>query len=273
MGRRIALRLEYDGAAYGGSQLQPNARTIQGELEQAIRRLTGETVRAAFAGRTDAGVHATGQVAAFDTESEHGLPVLYRALNALLPEDIAVQALTETPPAFDPRRHALWRRYEYRIWNEPAPRPLKRRTHWHVPAGLDVEAMDGEARSLAGEHDVASFGGDPGPGRSTRRVVLDAGVRRLGGAIIVEMCANAFLPHQVRRTAGALVEVGRGRLPQGTFRRWLEHPRTGLAGPAAPPHGLSLVWVQYGDPPGDLGAWYRPGMRTKQHEDLQHEAD
>jgi tRNA pseudouridine38-40 synthase len=246
--RRIALLLEYDGAAYGGSQFQRNAPSIQGELERAIQRLTGEQVRAAFAGRTDAGVHATGQVAAFNTESRHEVETFVRALNALLPEDIAVPSAAEVAAEFDPRRHASRRVYVYRIWNAPVRAPLMRGRCWHVSAPLDVPAMAREAKVLRGAHDFASFGGAPGPGRSTWRDLRRASVRRDREQVVVMLVANAFLPHQVRRTVGALVEIGRGRLPEGTFAAWLARPCTGLAGPAAPAHGLCLARVGYRDP-------------------------
>ena len=243
--RRIALLLEYDGAAYGGSQLQRNAPSIQGELESAVRRLTGETVRAALAGRTDAGVHALGQVAAFTTGAGHGVETFVRGLNALLPVDIAVREAVEAPADFDPRRHARWRWYRYTVWNAPERSPLWRRTAWHVRAPLDGEAMACEAAALAGEHDLASFGAGLPEGRSTRRLVARAEVRRRGELVLLDIEASAFLPHQVRRTVGALVEIGSGRLPAGTFAGWLAAPKSGTAGPAAPPHGLCLMRVTY----------------------------
>ena len=245
--RRLALLLEYDGAAYGGSQFQRNAPSVQGEVEGAIRRLTGETVRVAFAGRTDAGVHAAGQVAAFTTDSRHAPATFVRGLNALLPEDIAVVLAAEVPPGFDPRRDARRREYRYLIWNGPQRSPLVRRTMWHVRARLDEAAMARAAAFLIGEHDLASFGAAPPVGGSTRRRVWRAEVSRREQVIAVHLEANAFLPHQVRRTVGALVEVGLGRLPEEMFGHWLAEPRSGAAGPAAPPHGLCLVRVWYDD--------------------------
>lgn len=244
--RRIALLLEYDGTAYGGSQLQRNAPSIQGELEAAIARLTGETVRTAFAGRTDAGVHATGQVAAFTTGARHDTATFVRGLNALLPPDIAVRAATQAPPGFDPRRQATARLYRYTIWNAPERSPLRRQCTWHVRTPLDEGAMAREAAALVGGHDVASFGAALRPGRSTHRWITRAEVERRGPLVTLAIEATAFLPHQVRRTAGALVEIGSGRLPRGTFAAWLADPRTGAAGPAAPAHGLCLVRVTYG---------------------------
>ena len=243
--RCVALLLEYDGAAYGGSQLQRNAPSVQGELESAIGRLTGETVRTAFAGRTDAGVHAFGQVAAFTTGAGHSAATFVRGLNALLPVDIAVRAAVEAPVDFDPRRDARWRWYRYTVWNAPERSPLWRRTAWHVRTPLDDEAMAREAAALAGEHNLASFGAALPEGRSARRRVARATVRRRGPLVVLDIEATAFLPHQVRRTAGALVEIGSGRLPAGTFAAWLAAPKSGTAGPAAPPHGLCLMRVTY----------------------------
>jgi tRNA pseudouridine38-40 synthase len=252
--RRIALLLEYDGAAYRGSQVQQNAPSVQEELERAIRRLTDEQVRAGFAGRTDAGVHAAGQVAAFTTGARHDADTFVRALNALLPEDIVVRGAVEAPEEFDPRRQAVSRTYRYLFWNAPHRSALWRRRAWHVRVPLDVNVMVREAASLCGEHDFASFGAALPPGRGTVRRMFRAEVQRQGPLVTLEMEATAFLPHQVRRTAGALVEIGAGRLPGGTFAHWLEEPRIGLAGPAAPPHGLCLVWVRYDNLPAFPGA-------------------
>jgi tRNA pseudouridine38-40 synthase len=242
---RIALLLEYDGTAYGGSQRQKNAPSIQAALEEAIERLAGCPVRTAFAGRTDAGVHALGQVAAFDTKARHTVEVWQRGLNALLPEDIAVRAALVVPAGFDPRRQARFRTYRYRIWNAAVQSPLLRRQAWHVRELLDLPRMARAAAALVGEHDFAAFGGSPGPGRSTRRRMLRSCIRAEGSLMTFEIEGTAFLPHQVRRTAGAIVEVGRGKLAPERFRQWLETPETNAAGPAAPPHGLCLIAVRY----------------------------
>jgi tRNA pseudouridine38-40 synthase len=239
------LLLEYDGAAYGGSQRQKNAPSIQAALEEAIERLSGQAPRTAFAGRTDAGVHALGQVAAFDTEAEHSLDVWRRALNALLPPDIAVRSVAEAEAGFDPRRHARSREYAYTIWNRPVRAPLLARRSWHVAASLDSDRMQQAAASLIGEHDFAAFGASPGPGRSTRRRIYRADLLGGGKQVTLTIEGNAFLPHQVRRTVGALVEIGKGRLAPESFARWLALPEPGIAGPAAPPHGLCLMRVSY----------------------------
>lgn len=256
MGRRLALLVAYDGSAFGGSQWQSNTRTVQGELEQAIGRLTGESVRVAFAGRTDAGVHATGQVAAFTTVAAHTPAIFRRALNALLPDDVVVKDVVEGATTFDPRRQACARRYQYRIWRGEASRPLYRTLEWHVPRALDVAAMRHAAAVLVGEHDFASFGGDPGPGRGTVRRMDVSTVEEDGLRLVFVFRATAFLPHQVRRTVGALVEIGRGRLPPRQFEEWLRRPVSGSAAPAAPPHGLTLAAVSYPESAG-LPPWSR----------------
>jgi tRNA pseudouridine38-40 synthase len=242
---RLALLLEYDGAAYGGSQRQANAPSIQQALEEAIERFTRCPVRTEFAGRTDSGVHAFGQVAAFDTTVQRPLASWRAGLNALLPQDIAIRSVAEAPAEFDPRRHARRRVYQYQIWNWPVRSPILARWSWHVEQHLDTDPMMRAAGLLEGEHDFASFGGAPGPGRSTRRKVFRA---ELGGGdkqVIFDIEGTAFLPHQVRRTVGALVEIGRGRLSPEMFEQWLARPEQGVAGPAAPPHGLCLMQVSY----------------------------
>ncbi len=243
--RRIALLLEYDGTAYGGSQRQRNAPSVQATLEEAIERLAGRPARTAFAGRTDSGVHALGQVAAFDTEAAHTVEVWRRGLNALLPEDIAVRAAVMAPAGFDPRRDARSRAYRYSMWNAAVRSPLRRRQAWFVRETLDVPRMAQATAALVGEHDFAAFGGSPGPGRSTRRRMLRACVRAEGPRVTFEIEGTAFLPHQVRRTVGALVEIGRGKLAPERFRQWLEVPEPNMVGPAAPPHGLCLIAVTY----------------------------
>jgi tRNA pseudouridine38-40 synthase len=242
-GRRIAVVLEYDGTAYRGSQYQENGPSIQSALEAAINNLTSETVRAAFAGRTDAGVHALRQVAAFDTSSRLTAAECMSGLNHFLPPDIAVRAAREVDAAFDPRRGARSRRYRYRIDNRPGRAALDRDRVWHVPRPLDVSAMQAAAATLVGAHDFAAYAG-PYDG-TTKRTLRRCDVQRCGDDVRIEMEAEAFLPHQVRRTVGPLVEVGLGRVTQAKLEGWLREAVPGSAGPAAAPQGLYLVEVTY----------------------------
>ena len=242
-GRRLALLLEYDGRRYGGSQVQKNAPSIQAELETALHKLTGERVRIAFAGRTDAGAHARGQVAAFTTGSALKIEVFVSGLNAWLPDDIAVRRAAQAPPGFDPRRHAGSRSYRYTIYNAPVRSPLWRARAWHVAEPLDAAAMQASSADLLGEHDFAAFSRREGV--STVRSVRLCEVASRAPLVWLEMEANAFLRHQVRRTVGALVQVGRGRLRRSEFRRLLRGREPASAGPVAPPHGLCLLRVSY----------------------------
>jgi tRNA pseudouridine38-40 synthase len=243
--RRVALLLEYEGTRYAGSQLQSNAPTVQGELEAAFTKTTGEKTRAAFAGRTDAGVHALGQVAALDTKSSLSAEKLRDALNAWLPRDIAVIAAADVHSAFDPRRRAVRRTYRYLIENRRARPAVGRDFCWHVGRPLDVEAMQSAAPGLLGEHDFAAFAGAlEEPEASTVRRVEAFDVRRAGSRVVIEVTANAFLPHQVRRMAGALLEVGLGKIAPAAYVALLGGAPSS-AGPAAPARGLFLVRVEY----------------------------
>ncbi|MFA7249141.1 MAG: tRNA pseudouridine synthase A [Dehalococcoidia bacterium] len=262
--RRIALLLEYDGTAFAGSQWQPHERTVQEVLEAARREFTGERAEAGnrigFAGRTDSGVHAWGQVAALSTQARHSPATWRDALNHFLPEDVAVRAAAAVAVTFDPRRDAEARRYRYRIEDGRGRSPLTRRQAWQVERPLDISAM-AEAMALLPtvERDWAAFGGPVPEHYSTVRTLLHASVERgepAGGwwsGITVEMEADGFLPHQVRRTIGALERVGSGRLDPHAFAALVDGPPAS-AGPAAPPQGLTLVAVRY--PPGTVD-WNR----------------
>jgi tRNA pseudouridine38-40 synthase len=247
VGRRIAVLIEYDGTAYSGSQYQENGPTIQAALEGAVNRLTGETVRAAFAGRTDAGVHAMGQVAAFDTQARLDVGEFVRGLNHFLSHDIAVLAAADVEARFDPRRDARGRLYRYRIEARRVRSPLWRNRAWVVGQPLDVAAMQRAAGRLEGAHDFAAFAPpfDGRTERTLRRCAVAAAGCPDGQTVQVEMEAQGFLPHQVRRTVGPLVEVGRGRTSEDGLVNLLNDAKPSSAGPAAPACGLYLVSVAY----------------------------
>ncbi len=251
--RRIALLLEYDGGDYAGSQLQPGLRTVQGALEDAVRETGGEAARVAMAGRTDAGVHARGQVACFTTLGRLDCGVWQRALNARLPRDIAVLAAAEVEPGFDPRRVARRRQYRYRIAQRDVRLALERDRAWQVGQRLDVGAMTAAASRLVGRRDFAAFASPlETAGASTVRELFSFSVRQEdGGRLALDLEANAFLPHQVRRMTGALVAVGRGLLTPDDYAGLLDAPPASVT-PVAPPWGLYLMRVDYARPLFDV---------------------
>lgn len=244
---QLRLDVEYEGQAFVGWQVQPNGLSVQECLERALATALREPVRVRGAGRTDAGVHARGQVAtAAVTEIPDDLGKLLRSLNALTPPELVVRRITIVDDAFDPRRHARSRRYVYRIWNAPAPSPFWRRYAWHLPQALDVDAMGEAARVLEGEHDFVAFeGADPEPARTTVRRVLESRVERRRALVVYRVEATAFLKHMVRNIVGTLVEVGQGVRPTGSMAAVLAGRTRAAAGPTAPPHGLMLVRVRY----------------------------
>ncbi len=245
--RNIALTLEYDGTAFSGSQFQLGTRTVQGELEAAWTKLTGDTIRWSFAGRTDAGVHARGQVANARTETPYDLEAIQRALNALGPRDLGVREIREVPLDFHARFSAWRRDYRYLILNERWPAPLLRTRMLHVPQPLDVEGMDAAIRLLVGEHDFASFG-TVSQG-STVRQCFEARcydtIRDERRLVVIEISANGFLRHMVRAITGTLVQVGLGKLKPADVGTILQRRDRAAGGPGAGPHGLYLESVRY----------------------------
>ncbi len=251
---RMALIVEYEGTNYHGFQYQANAPSVQAELEKAIARLTGEKLRVKAAGRTDAGVHAKGQVVAFDTLAQHTADTFVKALNFYLPEDIAVRAAYRVADDFDPRRKALSRRYRYTVLNSATPSPLLRRTTCLVKEPLRVGRMRMAARLFLGSHDFRAFSGPLGGRKtSTVRRVYDVVVRARGELVTCEVEGNAFLPQQVRRMVGALVELGRGRLSLDDLKAMIEGGKVEGAAITLPPHGLCLLKVTYPDFPPEVG--------------------
>lgn len=243
---RYALLLEYDGTDFAGSQFQAAQRTVQSALEDAVREFAGDCGRAAFAGRTDAGVHARGQVAAIELPRDDAPSTVRRALNHFLPSDVAVSAVALAPRTFDPRRDAQCRSYRYDLQDQAGRSPLGRRTAWQVPHALDATSMSRAAELLPRyPTDWAAFAGAVREGYPTVRTLRRCEVQRCGPHHLqVTMEADGFLPHQVRRTVGALERVGRGRLEVTEFAALLAGPASS-AGPAAPPQGLTLEEVRY----------------------------
>jgi tRNA pseudouridine38-40 synthase len=247
---RIVLILEYDGTNYHGSQLQVNAPTIQGEIEKALQKLTGETIRIKAASRTDAGVHAMGQVISFKTRSTLPLKAFVDGLNYYLPHDIAVKEVFQTHGLFDVRRDATSREYKYYIHNSPTRSPITRGFSYQVTVDLDIDSMNEACQTLVGTHDFASFvtSADTARTKRTVRKVYKAEVTQEGDLIILDIIAGSFLPHQVRNIAGSLVRVGQGKMTIEDFHSILEAKTPGLAGPTAPADGLYLVRVNYSNP-------------------------
>ena len=246
---RVCLIVEYDGSRYYGFQLQDNLPTIQGELEKAIARLTGEKTRINAASRTDTGVHARGQVITFRTGPSLAPDTFIKGLNHYLPPDIAIKAACPVVDSFDPRRQAISREYHYSILNSRTPSPLRAGFYHLVTPVLDTDAMNRVSQSLIGEHDFASFasslGGKP---KITRRRVYQAKVEREGEVVVFKMAANSFLPHQVRNTIGALIRVGLGKMTPDEFHSIMDARKPGMAGPSAPASGLCLMKVNYNYP-------------------------
>jgi tRNA pseudouridine38-40 synthase len=249
-GTSIILIIEYDGTEYHGSQFQKNAPTIQGELEKALNMLTGEKIRIKTASRTDAGVHARGQVISFGTNSPLPRKSFIDGLNHYLPRDIAVKEAFKTTEPFDVRRRAVSREYRYFILNDRTRSPMRQGFAWRVTGNLDIKVMNDACRALIGRHDFASFVSSAGTARQKRTVrdVFEAEITQDGDMIVFRMVANSFLPHQVRNTAGSIVRVGQGKMTVEEFRHMVEAPNPGLAGPTAPAEGLCLVRVNYPGP-------------------------
>jgi len=252
---RLRLKLEYDGSAFQGWQLQSNAPSVQRALEVAIADVTGETVRVHGAGRTDAGVHALGQVAHLDTASTLAPEAFRRALNAVLPQGVSVLETVEVDPRFHARHDAVGKTYRYRILNRPDPSPLRAAQTWHIRRDLDVARMSQAAAHLVGDNDFAAFRGAPGgPARERTRRTLDAlDVSRADDEIHVLTRGRSFLRYMVRNIVGTLVEVGQGRRAPDDLVELLASGDRSRAGPTAPAWGLCLESVRYASDSADPG--------------------
>lgn len=241
----LKLTIEYDGTAYHGWQVQPGLPTIQGILQDTAKRISGEEVHIAGAGRTDAGVHALGQVANFRTGKELSPDKWQRAFNSLLPPDIVMRRAETVSDGFDARRSAKQKIYRYSILNAPHPSALDR--HWllHVPDPLELAPMEEAAASLLGEHDFSTFRAANGDSPNQVRRVYQACFLSEGNRLQFVITGNGFLKHMIRIVVGTLLAVGRGRLTPGAFREILQSKDRQRAGRTAPAHGLCLMQVDY----------------------------
>jgi tRNA pseudouridine38-40 synthase len=261
--RRYRARVEYDGTDFAGFQVQPGARTVQGELEAALARLTGgERQPVDGAGRTDAGVHAAGQVIAFSYAGRLSATELGRALDALLPADVAIRDVRRAAARFHPRYAARYREYCYTVWNGPRS-PLRERTALGVRVPLDTAAMARAGSVLEGRHDFSAFGAAD---RNPVRTVHSVRVRRSGSLVTIDVRADAFLRGMVRRIVAVLLEVGRGKMDESGVRAALAARLPALDGASAPAHGLTLRRVALGRRVGDRNTTEEPD-RSEQETD------
>ncbi len=240
--------LEYDGTCYHGWQLQKALPTVQGEMEIALERILGKPTRVYGAGRTDAGVHAKGQVAHFVADWSHQPADLRKACNALLPPDIMVRRLDCAPDDFHARHSARLKTYVYQILNRSIRSPLDRLYSWHFPHALDIALMNRAARSLKGAHDFSAFGRPTDGTPSTVREIVHANwdLGQSDGMLYFTITGTGFLRYMVRSIVGTVVFVGSGKISPDLFAKILELCDRSQAGPTAPPHGLYLLNVHYG---------------------------
>lgn len=242
---RLKLTVEYHGAEFVGWQVQPNGRSVQAVLEAAVERLCGAAVRVTGAGRTDAGVHARGQVVSLEAPRALPLKAWTAGLNALLPADVACVRAEEVPPGFDARRWARGKRYIYSILQTPVRSPLRHGRVWEIRRPLDVAAMRAAAPALLGRHDFSALRAADCPARTTVREIRRLELVEQGAQVDLIVEATAFLKHMVRNLVGTLVEVGHGKRATDSLATLLEGRDRKRAGPTAPAHGLVLDEVFY----------------------------
>jgi tRNA pseudouridine38-40 synthase len=243
--RTLKLTIAYDGTAFAGWQMQANQRTVQGALEEALLPIEGTRVVVHAAGRTDAGVHAAGQVISFSLASQIPCDALARALNVRLDQDVRVMHAEDAPETFNARFDARTKTYHYAIYQASVVPPPLRHFVWHIPRALDVAAMNEAAAALVGEHDFAAFRAAGGDVVTTRREILASHVVSRDGQVVYEVTGTGFLRHMVRNIVGTLVDIGRGRRPVEDMIRVLLSGDRAHASATAPPQGLTLVRVDY----------------------------
>lgn len=243
--RWLKLTVAYDGSAYAGWQVQPTLPTVQGAIETAWHEITREELRVTAAGRTDAGVHALGQVVGLSTESSHANADLHRGLNAVLPDDVAIVLVEDAPENFHATYDAKRKTYRYQIHNGRTPDVFARQYVWHYPQLLDAEKMHAAAQALVGKHDFASFESAGSERPDSVRTLFAVNVKRANDAIAIEVTGDGFLYNMVRAIVGTLVEVGKGARDVAWPGEVLAHCDRRTAGQTAPPLGLFLVCVEY----------------------------
>ncbi len=245
--RRVKLTVAYDGTAYAGWQVQPNGPTVQSAMEEALARILQEPVRLRAAGRTDAGVHARGQVADFSDSGRRDLETVVRGGNALLPPDIRILSAQEAPEDFDSQRSAAEKEYRYFLYLSPVASPFLSRYAWHLESSLDLRAVEEGLAPLVGEHDFTSFRGQGCTARTSVRTIFRAGVSRheVPNLFSIDIAGSGFLRHMVRNIAGTVVGAGKGKYPAEHVGEILRARNRCDAGINAPPRGLFLWRVGY----------------------------
>lgn len=245
MNRTFRLTIKYDGTRYAGWQVQPGQKTIQGMLEEALKIILNESCHLTGAGRTDAGVHALGQVAHFKTLSKIPVSNLKMALNSILPKDISIVEVFEAHPDFHARKQALAKRYIYRIFRGQTRDPFQWPYTWFLPDKLDIDMMKVCIPILRGEHDFSAFSVVKNDHMSGIRKLIKVEMDQKENQLLFEFLGNGFLRKQIRRMVGTLIDVGRGRFIPDQFNLILLSRDPTQAGPTAPPQGLFLVKVYY----------------------------
>ncbi|MBF0383654.1 MAG: tRNA pseudouridine(38-40) synthase TruA [Magnetococcales bacterium] len=242
---RFRLLLEYDGGLFSGWQIQPTAQTVQGALEVALKRLFSHQITLIGAGRTDAGVHATAQVAHFDTPKDRPVRDIVRALNSLTPPGLTVLSAQQVDSDFHARYSAFYREYCYKIFLRPQPPALERDRVWHHPRVLDIGAMVKASAHLIGTHDFSAFRASSCSASTPVRSLSVLELDKQADILNITIGANAFLYHMVRNIVGSLVKVGLGDWPPGYIKEILQSRDRNMAGPMAPATGLYLTKISY----------------------------
>lgn len=244
---RYALVIEYLGAPFAGSQVQPGQKTVQSEIERAISILEKREVKTVFAGRTDSGVHALGQVVHFDTGNEIDIFKFSHSLNAIVPDEIGIKAMEEVDPAFHSRKSAEYRWYRYTINNRPARSVMLKDVSLHIPDSLNVAEMQKALDYILGEHDFSAFKSSNTDNPAKICNMMFARCRNFSGILYIDLIANRFLYNMVRTMVGTLLEVGRGKRKANEMQEVLLSKDRQLAGPTAAPQGLTLISVGYSE--------------------------